>query len=202
MNLVPYGIAAYYNYTSYDLSPSLFIAAIIKDLTSGTPVVISGPNPIPLQHTNLGSYIGSFVPAAEKIYEINIMVYTDNTYTTPNVAYTPATELYTTQYAPMAQSFWLTDITTAIFNPAVSAANFLRSLSLGNVATSVWGALRSSFTGAGTFGEALQGIITPSRAAALDNLDIPISSVGASSENFEFVVGIVEELEEVVGIVE
>lgn len=40
------------------------------------------------------------------------------------------------------------------------------------IAQDVWNAARSSFTVSGTFGEALQGVLSTARAALLDNLDL------------------------------
>lgn len=51
------------------------------------------------------------------------------------------------------------------------------SSSPSTIADAVWDKARAAHTAAGTFGEAVQGVITPARAAALDNVDAPISSL-------------------------
>lgn len=50
------------------------------------------------------------------------------------------------------------------------------SVSPSAIASAVWGALRSSYATANTFGEALQGVLSPTRASNLDFLDVAVSS--------------------------
>lgn len=61
---------------------------------------------------------------------------------------------------------------SAVYSPNA----FLQTSDIPLMVTMVWAALRGSNHLSGSFGEALQGIITPTRAGNLDNLDVPVST--------------------------
>lgn len=82
---VPYG----FNYTAFDHDESLFVAAQIYNVTTGTPVFLSQ---VPMFHVEQGSYNGVFTPADGQVYAIVMLVYTDGTYTTPDPDRSPGAE--------------------------------------------------------------------------------------------------------------
>lgn len=53
--------------------------------------------------------------------------------------------------------------------------------SVNSVPGAVWGAARSSNNGANTFGEALQGVLSVTRASNLDNVDVAVSTRASAS---------------------
>lgn len=202
--LVPAGTPLPFEYTSYDGISSLNIGMTVIELTGGPPTVLNPGAPIPMVHAFNGTYIGYFTPMPGKSYVIHKMVYTDNTFAFLNQNYSPGSEGITTHVDSIVAQIWSFDISSIAL--ASSAAFKLFSLPTAvQIAAAVWSALRAPYAAVtGSFGEALQGLLTPARAAALDNLDMPISSItsGGSLADFEFVVGLVEDDQEIIGIVE
>lgn len=74
-------------YTAYDLNNSLNVAAKIFDMTTGTPELLA-TLAMPSVGVN-GGYLLSYQPASGHLYYVNMMVYTDGTFETPNSNYTP-----------------------------------------------------------------------------------------------------------------
>jgi hypothetical protein len=74
--------------------PGTFAAMNIYDMTTGTPVFLKQ---VPMTHVFNGTYCGFYTFIADKTYLMNISVYTDDTYTTPDLSdYPPASETYST----------------------------------------------------------------------------------------------------------
>lgn len=198
---VPQGVSLPFEYTSYDGQSGKFIGMTVFDTTSGTPVQVN-LTPIAMAHMFQGTYVGYFTPDPNKNYIVHKMVYTDITYTVLNTNYSPGSESFSTQFSSLAEFIWNFDISAIV--GAAKAGFVLYTIPVASViADAVWNALRATHTLVGSFGEALQGIITPTRAANLDNLDMPISSISTGGLSAaESVVGLVEDNEEIIGIVE
>ncbi len=77
------------DYTAYDLSEVLTIAAKIYDITSGTAVIDST---VAMPHVINGTYAGVFDADDGKTYLVNTMVYTSGSYITPDTNYTPGSK--------------------------------------------------------------------------------------------------------------
>lgn len=75
-----------YNYTAFDQDDSLFVLARIWDVT-GAPVLVDS---VEMENTEFGNYVGVFDPDADKTYSIVMVVFTDDTYTTPDDTRSPA----------------------------------------------------------------------------------------------------------------
>jgi hypothetical protein len=202
MNKVDAGISLPFEVT-YDLT-TLFVAMQVFDCTSGTPVFVST---IPMTHTVNGTYVGFFTPAADKTYMINKGSYEDGTYTTLDPNRNTGSETFSTKSSDetaIAAAVWNTDL--SIFSSPSTLAGYLLFTIPGaaGIAAAVWNALRVSYQLAGSFGQALQGILSVQRANNLDYLDAPISSISSAFTNpGDEVIGIVEEeLEELVGYTE
>lgn len=76
-------------------SPSLPVAMSVYDMTSGTPVLISGPTAmVNLSGTN--TYVGLFTLAIEKTYLILKAVYTDLSFSVLDTDYSQGSETITT----------------------------------------------------------------------------------------------------------
>ena len=75
-----------YNYTAFDQDDSLFVLARIWDVT-GAPVLVDS---VEMENTEFGNYVGIFDPDADKTYSIVMVVFTDDTYTTPDDTRSPA----------------------------------------------------------------------------------------------------------------
>jgi hypothetical protein len=125
---------------------------------------------IPMDHVINGVYVGIFTPAANKTYLIVKASFTDVTYSAFDSNRYPASE----------------SISTIVQSQA-------------SIAAAVWDQLRANHLLDGSFGQALQGVLTAQRAINLDNLDLPISSVADVSD---VIVGTAEEMVELVGITE
>ncbi len=78
-------------YASYDFLSTLNIRAMIYDSTSGTPVL---EDTVDLIHIENGIYFGSFDGEISSNYQIISVVYTDDTFTTPNYNYAPASTTF------------------------------------------------------------------------------------------------------------
>lgn len=74
-------------YTAFDRSEDLSIAAKVYNVTSGSAVIDST---VALSHVVNGSYFANFQSDDAKDYIINIQPYTDSNYTASNTNYTPA----------------------------------------------------------------------------------------------------------------
>jgi len=89
MELVQPGSLLPFEYAAFDLSPSLFVAMSIYDVTSGSPIFLTTTA---MNHVVNGIYFGTFTPLADKAYLISKAVYTDGSFTTPNTSYPPQGE--------------------------------------------------------------------------------------------------------------
>lgn len=93
MEIVPAGLSVPFDYTAFDLNASLSIAMKVYDVT-GVPTLVTTS---PMLHVVNGSYQGQFTPVSGKIYLINKMVYTDGTFATPDINYSPGSETFYAQ---------------------------------------------------------------------------------------------------------
>ncbi len=73
-------------YTAFDLATGLDVAAKIYDMSTGTAVLVTTET---LDHVINGTYVTNYVFNDSKPYLVNIMVYTDGTYATPDENYAP-----------------------------------------------------------------------------------------------------------------
>lgn len=91
MQYVQSSIEFNFNYGAYDQNDSLFVAAQIYEVTTGTPVFLEQ-----VEMTNFedGVYFGTYTGDGLKAYLIIIAVYTDGTYTSLDSNYTPSAECY------------------------------------------------------------------------------------------------------------
>lgn len=90
MEIAPAGVPLPFEYSAYDLSSNLNVGMTILDVTTGSPVQV-GPI-LPMAYTQNGTYFASYSFTAGKIYVVNKMVFTDNTFTTPLTTYSPGSE--------------------------------------------------------------------------------------------------------------
>lgn len=85
-------VSAGFTYNSYDFVSNLPIRAMIYNTTS-SPVLFTTTVMIPMGD---GVYYGSFSAAISENFQIIGVVYTDNTYTTPNFNYAPSSATFAT----------------------------------------------------------------------------------------------------------
>lgn len=202
MKIAPSGIPLHFEYTFYDGLSGRFVGMTVIDTTAGLPGTVVNPTPIAMVHCFGGTFAGEFTPDPNKKYLIHKKVYTDNTYSVEDTNFSPGSEAFTTAYGGLLDAIWNFDV-SAVVGP-VAAGFVLYTIPMAQtVAAAVWNALRASFNAAGSFGE-LFNLLTPQRIANLDNLDQAVSSISTSMNlsEVEFVVGSVEEEEEIIGIVE
>ena len=81
-----------FNYPTWDRATGLFVAATVYDVTSGTAVFVAQIAMIDV--ASLGIYEGLFTPLAGKSYLIISAVYTDGTYTVPDLTRGPVADQY------------------------------------------------------------------------------------------------------------
>jgi len=84
--IVQGGVPISFNYTTYDQVTDLNIQANVYDVTGDTPELVAQ---IPMPHTAFGSYLGKFTPMFNRIYQIIKIVYTDDTFETPDPTRAP-----------------------------------------------------------------------------------------------------------------
>ncbi len=80
-----------FNYTAYDQSPSLYVAFSIYNVTTGSAVFVQKVN---ATYAGFGSYTGTFTGLLSATYLIIGVVYTDNTYSTPDTSRPPTADTY------------------------------------------------------------------------------------------------------------
>lgn len=80
-----------FNYVNIDQEINLNIAATVFDLSSGSSVFVEQ---IALQYIVAGVYFGVFEGEVGKTYEINSLVYTDDTLSTVDTDYAPGTDSF------------------------------------------------------------------------------------------------------------
>lgn len=80
-----------FNYVSIDRADDLPVAFEVWDVTTGTAVFVDA---IAGASIGNGSYIGSFESSAEKTFLIIGAVFTDGSFTTPDLNYSPDAESY------------------------------------------------------------------------------------------------------------
>lgn len=90
MQIAPAGVPIPFEYSAYDLSPSLNVGMEIWDVTTGSPIIVGSV--VPMVYVDKGTYFANYTFLANKIYVVNKMVYTDNTFTTPLTTYSPGSE--------------------------------------------------------------------------------------------------------------
>ena len=81
-----------FNYAAFDRTANLFVAALIYDVTTGSPVLVGSIIPMPSEGN--GAYVGSFTPTGGHFYLVIKAVYTDGTYSTPSPDWPPSAEQY------------------------------------------------------------------------------------------------------------
>ena len=91
MEIIAGGQPFSFNYAAYDQSTALFVAFNIYDVSTGTSVFLSQ---VISTYSAFGIYMGGYSPQPGKSYLIIGVVYTDNTYATPNLNYSPSAEFY------------------------------------------------------------------------------------------------------------
>lgn len=74
-------------YTAYDLNNSLSVAAKVYNYTSGSPVFIETVAMPPVGVN--GSYVLPYTAPTNETFFANMMVYTDDSFDTPDTNYTP-----------------------------------------------------------------------------------------------------------------
>lgn len=101
MVIVQSGQAFTFNYVAYDQSSTLFVAAKVYDVTSGTPVFIST---VGMSHIHNGCYSGNYTAIIGKTYLIITAAFTDGSYTSPAAYRSASGECY--QSAGSNILFW------------------------------------------------------------------------------------------------
>lgn len=87
MDIVQGAIPFAINYVDAFQADDLFVAALVYDVTTGTPVF---EERVDMVHTAYGSYVGTFEGVAGHTYLTIAAVYTDGTFTTADTNYAPA----------------------------------------------------------------------------------------------------------------
>lgn len=77
-----------FNYTTFDAQSGLNVAAVIYDVTNGTPALLSGPTA--MTDKGNGTYVGSFTPVLGKYYLVIAACYTTSGFTTPDTTRAPS----------------------------------------------------------------------------------------------------------------
>lgn len=135
MELARAGVAQPFEWSAYDLNAALFVAMKVYNVTTGTPVLVAT---VGMVHVLNGTYWGAFTPLASSSYVINLQPYTDDTYVTPNLNYSPGSESLYAEVAPTGGGgsgggagvpvamFVQPEVLVATFvQPPVAAANFV-----------------------------------------------------------------------------
>jgi hypothetical protein len=78
-------------YSTYDFSSSLSVQATVYNTTNGTPVLEST---VVMDYINFGVYYGSYAGEALQSFQVIGVVYTNNTYATPNLNYAPSSDSF------------------------------------------------------------------------------------------------------------
>jgi hypothetical protein len=76
---------------AFDLASGLDVKATVYKMTSGSPVLDSTDV---MTEVLAGVYFGSFSGSVGNTYQIISLVYTDNTFTTPDLSYSPSAQGY------------------------------------------------------------------------------------------------------------
>lgn len=115
-----------FTYTTYDFASNLDIRSMIYNSSSGTPILQDTVN---LVYVDFGIYFGSFLGAVSENFQIIGVVYTDNTYTTPNYNYAPSSISFScidsSPVPPALTGSALIDITDLLHDP-----DFVEAMSL------------------------------------------------------------------------
>lgn len=77
MNTLPPGAELGFEYQAYDGATDLYVAMVVKNITTGTPVLVSQ---IIMEHDEGGNYIGFFEPTEDNQYSIRKAVFTTDDY--------------------------------------------------------------------------------------------------------------------------
>jgi len=112
-----------FNYATFDQQAGLYVAALIYDVTTGTPVLTGAP--IAMVDQGNGVYTGTLTPQWSKAYLVIIAVYLDAGFTMPDTSRSPAAQNYESyavnnrvlnfNYAAFDQSAGLT-LTATVYN--------------------------------------------------------------------------------------
>jgi hypothetical protein len=94
MQIVNGSQAFNFNYPSWDENTGLFVQASIYDITSGTASLVTT---VEMTNDAFGVYSGNYTGAANKLYLVIMLVYTDDTFETIDTTRAPGSECYTTQ---------------------------------------------------------------------------------------------------------
>jgi len=89
MMLLPAGVSCPFEYTMFDADETRDIAMDVYDASDDSLVVT-----LPMVHKSKGTYVASFTPLDGKQYYTNKAVYTNNTYSTVDDAYAPASDTF------------------------------------------------------------------------------------------------------------
>lgn len=127
MQLVQSSIRFSFNYVDAFQESNLFVAALIYDVTSGTPVFNSK---VAMTHAAFGVYTGSFFGAPNASYLVISAVYTDGTYTTPDTNYAPESDEF--QCFPMTVTYFIFDYTDYGQSPSLNVAAKIYDVSTGS----------------------------------------------------------------------
>lgn len=116
-----------FTYASVGYESNLSIQAQVYNTTTGTSVLQAS---VDLVYVNYGVYYGAFAGALFDNFQIISIVFTDNTYTTPNFNYAPATSSFSCigvepTPPPITGSSALIDVTQLLHDP-----DFVENMSL------------------------------------------------------------------------
>jgi len=118
---------------TYDAA-NLFVALKSYKLVLGNWIQVGAAVPALLAGIN-NTYVGMFAPLSNDSFMVELMVYTDNTYTTPQAGYYPSSRVFTVDTSLTAtlssiQSI-LTSLSSVITSAVNPAANIESSVSVG-----------------------------------------------------------------------
>lgn len=88
--IVSGGQPANFNYVAFDGTTGLFVAGLIYEVTTGSPVLV-GP-PVAMTDMGDGVYVGQFTPDSGESYLIISAIYDDAGFTTPSAERPPAAD--------------------------------------------------------------------------------------------------------------
>lgn len=91
MDLVEASVPFCFNYVDYAQSTNLFVRAAVYDVTSGSAVFVEN---VVMPTVAIGMYSGNFTGTPGKTYLIISVIYTDDTYATPDPNRAPAARCF------------------------------------------------------------------------------------------------------------
>lgn len=146
-----------FNYTAYDQSPSLFVAFSIYDVSTGSANFLTK---VVATYSATGAYMADYLGVSGKTYLVIGIVYTSNTYSTPDASRSPSAETFQVfggvvtflgvAYAAYDQSAIL-NVQGAVYDMTTGSPVLIQTIAMTEVA---FGVYFGSFTG--TIGETYQ----------------------------------------------